>query len=82
MPAGTFSRVIFKGPRDDRGLFLDIVESVEKRHGPIAGDGATIKRIRTNSGPVYVRITKRSISVQREPFGETAARSRKSKEEP
>ena len=76
MPAGTFSRVIFKGPRDDRGLFLDIVESVEKRHGPIAGDGATIKRIRTNSGPVYVRITKRSISVQRQPFGETTAKAK------
>lgn len=76
MPAGTFSRVIFKGPRDDRGLFLSIVDDVEKRHGPITGDGSTVKRIRTTSGPVYVRITKRSISVQREPFGETVAQSK------
>lgn len=76
MPSGTFSRVIFKGPRDDRGLFLSIVEDVEKRHGPIAGDGSSIKRIRTPSGPVYVRITRRSISVQREPFGQTAAKAK------
>lgn len=69
MPTGTFKRVIMKGARQDRALFLSVIDNIETRHGPIGGDGHTIKRVRTTSGPVFVRITKRSVSIQREPFG-------------
>ncbi len=77
MPTGTFRRVILKGAREDRALFLWIAESAERQFGPNTGDVAMVKRFHTNTGPAYVRLTKRTIAVQREPFGSVATGSRR-----